>query len=596
MNNKIFIGILALLSVGITGCNDGFLDRYPETSITEANFFKSTEDLELYSNQFYDYFMYFGKGFFTSSPVDYPSDNVCTAKTDVELYQLMSGGIVPANASQWDWSKIRKVNYMIARAGNAQGERVEHYIGLARLVRACLYYYEKVLRYSDVPWYSRDLQTTDKELLYKTQDSRALVVDSVMADLEYAVKTMEEGADRTLLSKEVALAYLARTALFEASWRKYHPELGLNDADRYYEKAAGACEELINARKFSLNPDYAANFRNNDLKGNPEMILYQDYNYGDPTSTWWNGLWYIDGMLSRDLMETYLYIQDDKAVPFTSVEGYGTKSFDEFYRNRDPRLSATFWTPGFTRYGQSHAAIPELTDGGYAVKKYEALSTNQNGWGTSAKCYGDLPIFRYGEILLIYAEAKAELGLLTQADLDNTVNLLRERAGVPRASLAEWSVSVDPALDRKYPNVQSSQKSAVLEIRRERRVELACEGFRQKDLMRWACGQYFDDTQEGIYFPGFGPYDLNGDGDPDVLIVATNADKEKYADIISRYSIYSYVLEDGLVALSNGTSGYIRPAGKEDVFRFESPRNYYFPVSEQDITINPHLIQNKYWK
>lgn len=596
MKNKIVISIVALLALWMIGCNDAFLDRYPETSITEVNFFKSAGDLELYSNQFYDYFMYFGTGFFTNTPSDYPSDNVCTSTTDTELYRLMSGGIVPANASQWDWTKIRTVNFMIARAGNATGDDVNHYIGLARMVRACLYYYEKVLKYSDVPWYSRDLQTTDHDLLYKTQDPRALVVDSVLADLDYAVEMMQSGSDRTLLTKETAWAYLARTALFEASWRKYHPELGLNDADTYYQKAILACEELMNSKKFALHVDYEANFRNDDLKGNREMILYQDYNFGDPNFTWWNAQWYINGMLSRDLMETYLYIKEDKAVPFTSIEGYQTKSFHDFYQNRDPRLTATFWTPGFTRYGQPHAAIPELTDGGYAIKKYEALPTNQSGWGTSAKCYADLPIFRYAEILLIYAEAKAELGTLTQADLDNTINLLRDRVGMPRASLAGWLSSMDPVLVQKYPNVQSSQKGAVLEVRRERRVELACEGFRDKDLKRWSCGQYFDDVQEGIYFPGFGIYDLNEDGDPDILLVATNADKEKYADIISQYSMYSYVLEEGLVTLSNGTHGCIKPAGKEGIFKFETPQNYYYPVSEQDITINPNLVQNKYWK
>ncbi len=596
MKNKLFSTIVILSILIIVSCNDDFLNRYPETSITEANYFKSANDLELYSNQFYNYFMYFGSSFFASLPTDRPSDNVCTSSTDEELYMLMSGGIVPSNASQWDWSKIRTVNYMIARAGNATGDNISHYIGLARMVRACLYYYEEVLRYSDVPWYSHDLQTTDKELLYKTQDSRALVVDSIMADFDYAVKTMKSGSDRTLLSKETAQAYLARTALFEASWRKYHSELGLNDADKYYKKAISACEELMNSQEFSLTTDYVANFRNNDLKGNKEMIMYQDYNYGDPNLTWWNGLWGSYGMLSRDLMESYLYVKDNKAIPYTSVEGYQTKSFDEFYKNRDPRLIATFWTPGFTRYGQPNAAIPDLKDGGYAIKKYEAFSTNQLGWGASAKCYSDLPIFRYAEILLIYAEAKAELGIMTQADVDKTINLLRDRVGMPRASLSEWLNNIDPVLDKKYPNVQSSQKGAVLEIRRERRVELASEGFRYKDLMRWACGQYFDKVQEGIYFPGFGKYDLNGDGDPDILIVATNADKEKYATDIARYSIISYVLEDGNVSLSNGTSGYIKPAGKDGVFKFESPKDYYYPVSAQDMTINPNLVQNRYWK
>ncbi|MCD7851488.1 MAG: RagB/SusD family nutrient uptake outer membrane protein [Parabacteroides sp.] len=594
MNKNILIVVVCGL-LGLIGCNDDFLDKYPETSITEVNYFNNASDLELYSNQFYNYFLFYGSGPIFSLN-DYPSDNMCSGSTSSELHSLMSGAITPLNATQWDWSKIRNVNFMIARAGNATGDNVAHYIGLARMTRACLYYFEKVLRYSDVPWYSHDLQTTDTKLLYKTQDPRSLVVDSVMADFDFAVKNMNSGSDRTLLSKEVALAYLARTALFEGSWRKYHSELGLTNADSFFEKAVTACEELMNSGTFSLNADYEAIFRNNDLKGNPEIILYQDFNYGDPNLTWWNGMWYNTGMLSRDLMETYLYIRDDKAVPFTSTDGYKTKSFDEFYKNRDSRLSATFWTPGFLKYGWVDPAVPDLANGGYGVKKYEALSTNQNGWGSSAQCYADLPIIRYAEILLMYAEAKAELGVLTQADLDKSVNLLRDRAGVPRASLSDWLANVDPVLVNKYPNVQSSQKGAVLEVRRERRVELAIEGFREKDLKRWACGDCFDKIQEGIYFPGFGLYDLNADGNPDILIVAMFADKEKYADEIAKYNIFSYVIEEGNVMLTEGTKGYIKPAGKDGVFNFESPKHYYYPVSEQDITINPNLVQNSLWK
>ncbi len=595
MKNRLLISIAAFIVLIGTGCNDNFLDRFPETSITEENFFQTASDLELYSNQFYEYYMY-GGAHFMDFIGDYPSDNIVSAATTSTLHQMMSGGITPTNVEQWDWSKIRTVNFMIARAGKAAGDGVEHYIGLARLTRANLYYYEKVLNYSDVPWYSRDLQTTDEELLYKTQDPRALVVDSVIADLEYAANVMKSNPDRTLLSKEAALAYLARTALFEASWRKYHSELGLNDAEVYYQKTIAACEELMNSGSFSLYPDYAGIFRNDDLKGNPEMIFYQDYNLGDPNLIWWNAEWDHRGMFSRDLMESYLYVDGDKAVPYTSVEGYETKDFDAYYRNRDPRLVASFWTPGYQRFGQPNAAIPDLLKGGYAIKKFEATSSNQSGWGSSAKCFADQPILRYAEVLLNYAEAKAELGILTQADLDKSVNLLRDRAGMPRASLADWKSNVDPVLSDKYPNIQSSQKGAVLEIRRERRVELVDEGFRLKDLMRWGLGAYLEKMQEGLYFPGFGTYDLNANGEPDVLIIENIADKDKYADLLNQYSISVYALSDGNITLTEGTKGYIKPAGKDGVFKFKAPQYYYMPVSEQDMLVNPNLTQNKNWK
>ncbi|MDB8956353.1 RagB/SusD family nutrient uptake outer membrane protein, partial [Parabacteroides merdae] len=125
---------------------------------------------------------------------------------------------------------------------------------------------------------------------------------------------------------------------------------------------------------------------------------------------------------------------------------------------------------------------------------------------------------------------------------------------------------------------------------------LADEGFRYDDLMRWSCGDYFSQIQAGIYFPDFGLYDLNADNVPDVLIVATNADKEKYADEIAQYGILSYVIEDGQVALTEGTKGCIKPAGKDNVFTFESPKHYYYPISEQDMVINSNLTQISFWK
>ena len=473
MNKKILFSIVALSLVLSSGCNDDFLDRYPETNVTEANFFKTSSDLELYSNQFYRYF--------ESIRYDYPSDNICTPTTNDELFQVMSGGILPSNATQWNWTDIRNVNFMIARSGNVSGEETAHFVGLARMVRAYLYYYDKVLRYSNVPWYSRDLQTTDEDLLYKTQDSRSLVVDSVMADLNFAVVNMKSNTDRTLFSKEVALALLARIALSEASWRKYHAELELNDADKYYQIAIAACEELMRSGSFSLNIDYAANFRNNDLKGNPEMIMYQDFNYGDPNRVWWNQSWEGHGMLSRDLMETYLYIDGDKAKPFTSVEGYNEMSFDEFYKNRDSRLEATFWTPGYVCTNWTSPRIPNLIYGGYGIKKYDGLPTNQNGYAASAICWSDLPIFRYAEILLNYAEAMDAWKGADYTDNDHPLSA--------RAALNQVRSAAD------MPAVTTDGDAFTESIRRERRVELAFEDHRFWDIRRWKIG----DKTKAIY-------------------------------------------------------------------------------------------------
>lgn len=176
------IGFVGML--GLSGCNDSFMDKYSETSITEESFFKSASDLEIYTNSMY--------GYINSNYWDVASDNVMYTE-DADIYSKMRGEVNPDNAGVWNWVSIRNVNFMLTRAHKAEGDAAEinHYIGLARMFRAKLYY-DKILSYSDVPWYSHDLQTTDTEELFKPQDLRALVVDSIMADLDFAVNNMKD--------------------------------------------------------------------------------------------------------------------------------------------------------------------------------------------------------------------------------------------------------------------------------------------------------------------------------------------------------------------------------------------------------------------
>lgn len=187
------LGTVALLV--LSGCNDSFMDKYPETSISEEKFFRTAKDLELYTNGMY--------GYIGSNYWDVASDNVLYAE-EAGIYKTMRNEVNPDNSGTWGWGNIRTVNFMLARAGNAEGDELEinHYVGLARMFRAKLYY-DKVLTYSDVPWYSKDLQTTDTDLLFKPQDSRAMVVDSIMADLDFAVNHMKD--DREVAQSGIAM-------------------------------------------------------------------------------------------------------------------------------------------------------------------------------------------------------------------------------------------------------------------------------------------------------------------------------------------------------------------------------------------------------
>src|SRR5690606_36559448 len=130
---------------------------------------------------------------------------------------------------------------------------------------------------------------------------------------------------------------------------------------------------------------------------------------------------------------------------------------------------------------------------GYAVQKVMNERLRNQPVGTGSLNITDAPIIRYGEVLRNYVEAAAELGLLTQNDLDKTINVLRNRNGVglPRLEVAGGRPAVngtpydDPARDPSVP-------SLLWEIRRERRAELIFEGHRLNDLRRWKKLEYAD--------------------------------------------------------------------------------------------------------
>src|SRR5690606_30803104 len=194
-------------------------------------------------------------------------------------------------------------------------------------------------------------------------------------------------------------------------------------------------------------------------------------------------------------------------------------SSDLFYeemQNRDPRLAQTIRTPGYKRIGQNETTVPDFATSvtGHQYIKYILAPSFDAGQSTN-----DMPIFRFAETLLNYAEAKAELGTITQSDLDKSVNLLRERVAMPKMNLQNANANPDSYLLAEYPNTSvGNNRGIILEIRRERRIELVEEGLRYRDLMRWKEGKRLEKPFYGMYFPGAGEYDLDKDGKLDLVI------------------------------------------------------------------------------
>ena len=202
------------------------------------------------------------------------------------------------------------------------------------------------------------------------------------------------------------------------------------------------------------------------------------------------------------------------------------------------------------------------------------------------------PLFRLAEVYLNYAEAKAELGTLTQDDLDISVNLLRDRAGMEDAhiDMDEVNANPDPYLMADvtgYPNVtKSAMTGVILEIRRERTVELCLEGFRLFDIIRWKEGKQLTNEYHGVYFPGEGKYDLNGDGKMETAIYKDQAP--------SGLGLTKYKLGVDFF-LTNDTEGYMWP--HKDVKRtWNEERDYLWPIPTEERVLNHNLTQNPGWE
>lgn len=583
----------------LAACNDDYLQKYPEDGLNEEAFFNTVSDLETYTNGFYE--------MIGASYDDLYSDNIGHGTGDYTFSQKLKGRIDETTIGSYSWKKsgtwknIYRINFMLVNAGRAVGDEAEkrHYIGMARLCRA-LQYYNLIKDYGSAPWYSAPIADNDEEALYKAQDSRKLVVDSIMADLQYACDHMAEGSSRTRLTRYAALGYMARIALHEGTFRKYHEEVSdlAGTAASFLEKAVWATREVMQSGQFEITAGGAAAYRNlftnPDLSKNKEMILYADYDGAldrkNNTSTVLNWQW----NLSRSLADSYLKLD---GTPITEEER--TKTFVDMFAGRDPRMAETIMYPGFVNEG-NNATLPTkivLDYGGLGQLKFlPRTDATYGGWGENIT---DLPIIRYAEILLVNAEAKAELGKLTQADLDETVNPIRARVGIPGMKM---DVAVDPMQEKLYPNVSGAQRNLILEIRRERRVELACEGFRYDDTMRWAAGEVYNQPFEGVYLPGFGIYDCTGDGKPDVALFKSPNDKMGYSDAdLKDITVYYTLDEKGgnkQIYLSEGDKGFIRfysDAGN-DANHFIAPKYYYYPLSQDETKLNPNLKQPVGWE
>ena len=587
MKKKIYMALIGLITIGAVSCKKDYLNVTPPDKIDAQAFFNNATDLQVYTNRFYDQIPVAADLQYTVYTDDASSDNILPLlATD----RVKGARVTPVarGSGGWNFAALRSINYFLANYGKCPDVAAKQkYGGIARYFRA-YFYYDKVKTFGDVPLYTHVLTADDPDL-YRARDSRTVVMDTVLADINYAIANIPKTVQVNTITGYTALALKARICLFEGTWRKYH---GIANYQTMLNEAVSAADALISSGAYKLytaggpTTAYRDYFARIDQDAT-ETILARDYNKTFPPT---NGVNYFMTSatggaygIPKDMINTYLMKDGTR---FTDIPNYQTKQFYDEMQNRDPRLTQTTAGPDFAAYGET-AREPvnlSITTTGYRVIK--ALSTRDQ-WVSNGG-YADFILFRYAEALLIYAEAKAELGTLTQADLDRSLNLLRARAGMPNMNMAAANASPDPFLLAQYPNVdKGANKGVILEIRRERRIEMFNEGLRWDDLMRWKEGKKIEQPMVGIYFPSLGAFDFNNDSKTDVYLHNGNASGAPAGT--------SSIVNVTQKALTNGTSGNFFPL-KGITITFDENKDYLYPIPSEDITLNPKLIQNPGWK
>ena len=537
---KKIVYIYALLSCGMMACSKDYLERLPESSVTPEASFKTEKDLALFTKSFYDAALPSAEGIYNESV-----DNIVKTTLDDELTGKRQ---VPISGGGWTWANLRNINYFLANCFNTVSETTAApYAAEARFFRA-YFYFDKLKRFGDVPWYDKVIDQNDEEQLKKARDPRTLVVSNILADLDYAIANLSATKSDEKVTKWTALALKSRVALFEGTFRKYHTEFNLTDANGLLEKAADAASKLMEGAQYSVynaagTDSYGALFYSvNSLP--QEVILARKFS--DALQIWHNVNYYTITAsygkpgLDKNLVDSYLMKDGTR---FTDKSNYQTMMFKEEVLNRDPRLSQTIRTPGYKRIGGAAVVAPNF---GNSVTGYQLIKfVGDVKYDNYNRSENDMPIFRYGEVLLNYAEAQNELSGPSNEVLAS-LNQIRTRANMP-------SVEQTFALNGWAMN-QSGLRTF---IRHERRIELAGEGLRYFDILRWKIGEQ---VLQGPIYTVHAP-------DGIASISTENGHKNKYLKTVV------------------------------DTRYFNNPKFYVWPIPQSAIDASKGvLVQNPLWK
>ncbi len=567
MKKSVLYALAASVMV-LASCND-MLDKSPRSEFSNnPTFWSNANSVESYSNALYENYSGYGQGgsggwfYFKSLSDDQANPN----------FDNWTFTSVPNTSSYWSspFEEIRRCNYLIeGMATSSLGESVKkNYEAVGRLNRAWQYF-QLVREYGDVQWQEKVvLDPNNEEEVNQPRTDRDVVIDNVVADLDFAIANLTTTKAGNAWSKHLALAMKSDVCLFEGTYCKYRTQedngkpADAARAQKYLQLAVEASQELMNAG-YALSANYGDVYNALDLNGNPEVIFWRNYHkdvLGHSTVDYTTGSTAQRG-ITKDAVDAFLF-RDGKPLATTSLDTDDKAELDEtghysikkMLANRDKRLSVII-DPIVCFKGHGWARDPQLAEmtssTAYTIAKYDnpLMGTDnptlyRNGIGSG---YTDAPLFWISVVYLNYAEAKAELGTLSQEDLDKTINKLLARGEVPALTLTP---AADPANNHGVSNL-------LWEIRRCRRCELMTDNwYRYWDLVRW--------------------HQLD------------KLDSNKYPNInrganLSNVPNCEVALDGGYVIATSATRTFDK-------------KHYFWPIPQNQITLGNKTTQNDGWK
>ena len=592
---KYILSIFAAAGLLFSSCDD-YLDR-PQLNVPDDNtYWKTESDARMFSQGFYyNYFVGYNSGWTVAySPLRfyYFSDDFASTgkQSGFENSVPTSRGtnsegqstITTYAGENWNFAWVRRANIFLERLDERMKdvlseEAFKHWHAVASFYK-CFAYARQVATFGDTPYFETTFDVSDLETMYKDRDSRVYVMDKVYDMLKNDVLvTMRKNDGANMLNLYVAAAYASRWMLFEGTWQKYHG----GDAaasQKYLQLAKEAAEIVMNSGNYAINTPLRDLFGSQDLKGNKEALMYRHYTaemLKHHVASYSNGQESQSPAPNLALIKSFI-CQDGKVYQNSDLANVSPMTINNVMLTRDPRFEATFVDRPKV---ESNTLL-------YACKFIDrnALTLSNPG---SVAMYGsntntnDAPVIRYAEVLLNWIEAKAELGAVTQEDLDKSVNLLRRRPldataeakgikNTPDMKLADITADFDPARDADVSPI-------LWEIRRERRMEFVYEYSRLHDLRRWKKLDYMSNySTTGMPYTDnmLGPW----------VDLAKDVPSYVEAGQIGKRAVMK---EDGTVVTFDGTNaadmvGYYVPqnAQPRDVF---TDRNYLAPIGEQQI-------------